>query len=168
MCQQWKTGPYNETKCAECPFTVIPVKELPGQSKNSKKYSKFYFSFECYWYRDLEWMSICWSSRWLYILLLILLRWCRQSDCLGKGREGLSRLVKIIINIKKIFIFSSTPCSCHCLDCHCWYRTFGSSFVVSLEVAHCHLWPTWICRFHKGPVECPMGCSKNFHQTFLL
>lgn len=43
MCQQWKTGPYNETKCAECPFTVIPgiivisdmvdiqfpVKELP-------------------------------------------------------------------------------------------------------------------------------------------
>lgn len=29
MCQQWGTGPYNESKCAECPFTVIPVKELP-------------------------------------------------------------------------------------------------------------------------------------------
>ncbi|KAI6220095.1 Integrin beta-PS [Aphelenchoides fujianensis] len=29
MCQQWQTGPYNESKCAECPFTVIPVKELP-------------------------------------------------------------------------------------------------------------------------------------------
>lgn len=31
MCQMWKTGPYNETKCAECPFTVIPVDELPGE-----------------------------------------------------------------------------------------------------------------------------------------
>ncbi|VDK73831.1 unnamed protein product [Gongylonema pulchrum] len=29
MCQQWQTGPYNETQCADCPFTVIPVKELP-------------------------------------------------------------------------------------------------------------------------------------------
>uniref|UniRef100_A0A913I850 Integrin beta n=1 Tax=Strongyloides stercoralis TaxID=6248 RepID=A0A913I850_STRER len=29
MCQQWGTGPYNQTKCDECPFTVIPVKELP-------------------------------------------------------------------------------------------------------------------------------------------
>uniref|UniRef100_A0AC35TMN0 Integrin beta n=1 Tax=Rhabditophanes sp. KR3021 TaxID=114890 RepID=A0AC35TMN0_9BILA len=29
MCQQWQTGPYNETKCDDCPFTVIPVKELP-------------------------------------------------------------------------------------------------------------------------------------------
>ncbi|KAI6234958.1 Integrin beta-PS [Aphelenchoides besseyi] len=29
MCQQWGTGPYNESKCAECPFEVIPVKELP-------------------------------------------------------------------------------------------------------------------------------------------
>lgn len=29
MCQQWGTGPYNETKCAECPFVVIPVEELP-------------------------------------------------------------------------------------------------------------------------------------------
>ncbi|CAD5214572.1 unnamed protein product [Bursaphelenchus okinawaensis] len=29
MCQQWGTGPYNESKCAECPFTVVPVKELP-------------------------------------------------------------------------------------------------------------------------------------------
>lgn len=30
MCQQWQTGPYNETQCDECIFTVIPVKELPG------------------------------------------------------------------------------------------------------------------------------------------
>ncbi|VDO50084.1 unnamed protein product [Onchocerca flexuosa] len=29
MCQQWQTGPYNETQCDECTFTVIPVKELP-------------------------------------------------------------------------------------------------------------------------------------------
>ncbi|KAL3123583.1 hypothetical protein niasHT_005128 [Heterodera trifolii] len=29
MCQQWGTGPYNETRCSECPFTVIPVDELP-------------------------------------------------------------------------------------------------------------------------------------------
>ncbi|EFO18475.1 integrin beta pat-3 [Loa loa] len=29
MCQQWQTGPYNETQCDECIFTVIPVKELP-------------------------------------------------------------------------------------------------------------------------------------------
>ncbi|CAI5444386.1 unnamed protein product [Caenorhabditis angaria] len=29
MCQQWKTGPYNETRCDQCPFTVIPVDELP-------------------------------------------------------------------------------------------------------------------------------------------
>ena len=29
MCQQWGTGPYNESKCAECPFVVIPVEELP-------------------------------------------------------------------------------------------------------------------------------------------
>lgn len=29
MCQQWQTGIYNESKCAECPFEVIPVKELP-------------------------------------------------------------------------------------------------------------------------------------------
>uniref|UniRef100_A0A914YYI0 Integrin beta n=1 Tax=Panagrolaimus superbus TaxID=310955 RepID=A0A914YYI0_9BILA len=29
MCQQWGTGIYNESKCAECPFDVIPVKELP-------------------------------------------------------------------------------------------------------------------------------------------
>ena len=29
MCQQWHTGPYNETKCEECPFVVIPVEELP-------------------------------------------------------------------------------------------------------------------------------------------
>ncbi|VDD87789.1 unnamed protein product [Enterobius vermicularis] len=29
QCQQWKTGPYNETMCAQCPFTVIPVDELP-------------------------------------------------------------------------------------------------------------------------------------------
>lgn len=30
MCQQWQTGPYNETQCDECIFTVIPVSELPG------------------------------------------------------------------------------------------------------------------------------------------
>jgi hypothetical protein len=29
MCQQWGTGPYNESKCAECPFDVIPVEQLP-------------------------------------------------------------------------------------------------------------------------------------------
>ena len=29
MCQQWGTGPYNDSRCADCPFTVIPVKELP-------------------------------------------------------------------------------------------------------------------------------------------
>ncbi|GMT19141.1 hypothetical protein PFISCL1PPCAC_10438 [Pristionchus fissidentatus] len=29
MCQMWKTGPHNEEKCAECPFTVIEVDELP-------------------------------------------------------------------------------------------------------------------------------------------
>jgi hypothetical protein len=32
MCQQFKTGPYNETQCADCPFTVIPVDELPSES----------------------------------------------------------------------------------------------------------------------------------------
>ncbi|KIH49440.1 integrin beta tail domain protein [Ancylostoma duodenale] len=30
MCQQWGTGPYDEERCAECPFKVIPVEELPG------------------------------------------------------------------------------------------------------------------------------------------
>uniref|UniRef100_A0A8R1DSK3 Integrin beta n=1 Tax=Caenorhabditis japonica TaxID=281687 RepID=A0A8R1DSK3_CAEJA len=29
MCQQWKTGPYNESRCDQCPFKVIPVDELP-------------------------------------------------------------------------------------------------------------------------------------------
>ncbi|EPB72212.1 ribose 5-phosphate isomerase A [Ancylostoma ceylanicum] len=29
MCQQWGTGPYDEERCAECPFKVIPVEELP-------------------------------------------------------------------------------------------------------------------------------------------
>lgn len=36
MCQQWGTGPYNESKCDECPFTVIPVKELPSNFFNKK------------------------------------------------------------------------------------------------------------------------------------
>ncbi|KAK6041647.1 integrin beta tail domain protein, partial [Cooperia oncophora] len=30
MCQQWGTGPYDEERCAECPFKVIPVEKLPG------------------------------------------------------------------------------------------------------------------------------------------
>ncbi|CAD6200041.1 unnamed protein product [Caenorhabditis auriculariae] len=29
MCQQWQTGPFNETRCDQCPFKVIPVDELP-------------------------------------------------------------------------------------------------------------------------------------------
>lgn len=29
MCQQWGTGPYDEERCEECPFKVIPVEELP-------------------------------------------------------------------------------------------------------------------------------------------
>uniref|UniRef100_A0A1I7ZCY2 Integrin_B_tail domain-containing protein n=1 Tax=Steinernema glaseri TaxID=37863 RepID=A0A1I7ZCY2_9BILA len=29
MCQMWQSGPYNDTQCAECPFEVIPVDELP-------------------------------------------------------------------------------------------------------------------------------------------
>uniref|UniRef100_A0A0N5AQW1 Integrin beta n=1 Tax=Syphacia muris TaxID=451379 RepID=A0A0N5AQW1_9BILA len=29
QCQQWKTGPLNETMCEQCPFSVIPVDTLP-------------------------------------------------------------------------------------------------------------------------------------------
>uniref|UniRef100_A0A914VH59 Integrin beta n=1 Tax=Plectus sambesii TaxID=2011161 RepID=A0A914VH59_9BILA len=36
MCQQFKTGPYDIAKCAACPFTVIPVKELPISNDTQK------------------------------------------------------------------------------------------------------------------------------------
>lgn len=33
MCQQWQTGPLNETACDQCEFKVIPVEELPSKLK---------------------------------------------------------------------------------------------------------------------------------------
>lgn len=41
MCQQWQTGPYDEEKCRECNFKVIPVKELPGLLLSFPSYSFF-------------------------------------------------------------------------------------------------------------------------------
>ncbi|KRY41314.1 integrin beta pat-3 [Trichinella spiralis] len=54
MCQQFKTGPYNESMCAQCPFTVIPVDELPESNNTGVKCQfvdqaddcTFYFMYE--------------------------------------------------------------------------------------------------------------------------
>ncbi|VDO82038.1 unnamed protein product [Soboliphyme baturini] len=56
MCQQFKTGPYNVSTCAQCPFTVIPVDKLPELEKNRTAVScqfvdqaddcTFYFKYE--------------------------------------------------------------------------------------------------------------------------
>ncbi|CDW55110.1 Integrin beta pat 3 [Trichuris trichiura] len=54
MCQQFQTGPYNESMCAQCPFTVIPVDELPETNRSGVKCQfvdqaddcTFYFLYE--------------------------------------------------------------------------------------------------------------------------
>lgn len=35
MCQQWQTGPLNETACDQCEFKVIPVEELPNLNETT-------------------------------------------------------------------------------------------------------------------------------------
>lgn len=150
MCQQFQTGPYDSEKCAGCPFTVIPVKELPGiYSQISFSYIlTSYFSTERY-----SGLSVCRSGRRLHILLSLLLwRVDWQQNSLGSRNK---RFVLISSKLKMyilIIVFrlsrtsSRTGNRTRRYRRHCHTRTVA---VARLEVGYCIAWSSRVCEFRK-------------------